>query len=123
MNLSNIKSRTTTHLKRHLSHCGKYLEANKKLEDKMKQQQLVFSPGVNPTYLPPFHDGKFCMELMKEAEASWILMHDHPFSILEEEGFNMFCRRGMSEWIGVSRATVKKNFFMIYEMLCNVLRR
>lgn len=86
MYLAKIKSGTKTHLKRHLSHCCKYLEAKQKLEDKMKQQQLVFAPiGVNPTSLPPFHDGKFCMELMKEAEATWILMHDHPFSILEEE--------------------------------------
>ncbi|XP_073300079.1 zinc finger BED domain-containing protein RICESLEEPER 2-like isoform X3 [Primulina huaijiensis] len=127
MYLAKIKSGTTTHLKRHLSHCCKYLEAKKKLEDKMKQQQLVFTPiGVNPTSLPPFHDGKFSMELLKEAAATWILMHDHPFSILEEEGFNMFCRRGMPEWIGVSRATAKKSCFMIYEMekkmLCNVLK-
>ncbi|KZV36929.1 zinc finger BED domain-containing protein RICESLEEPER 2-like [Dorcoceras hygrometricum] len=53
---------------------------------------------------------------MKEAAATWILMHDHPFSIVEEEWFNLFCRGGMSQWTSISRATIKKHCFMIYEL-------
>ncbi|KZV21924.1 zinc finger BED domain-containing protein RICESLEEPER 1-like [Dorcoceras hygrometricum] len=56
------------------------------------------------------------MEKMKEAAATWILMHDHPFSIVEEEGFNIFCRSGMPQWTSISRATIKKHCFMIYEL-------
>ncbi|KZV34063.1 zinc finger BED domain-containing protein RICESLEEPER 2-like [Dorcoceras hygrometricum] len=56
------------------------------------------------------------MEQMKEAAATRILMHDHPFSTVEEGGFNIFCRSGMSQWTSISRATLKKHCFMIYEL-------
>ncbi|KAG6499326.1 hypothetical protein ZIOFF_039090 [Zingiber officinale] len=114
--LAKMKIGTTTHLKRHLDHCAKHLESKKKLEDKLKQQQLLLGfESVDTTMPLLLHDGKFCMERMKEAAASWILMHEHPFTLLEEEGFNMFCRRGMPEWTRISRTTGKKSCFAIYE--------
>lgn len=35
---------------------------------------------------------------MREAAANWILIQEHPFTIVEEEGFNMMQKRGMAEW-------------------------
>ncbi|XP_039122038.1 zinc finger BED domain-containing protein RICESLEEPER 2-like [Dioscorea cayenensis subsp. rotundata] len=43
------------------------------------------------------------MAKMREAAAHWILMHELPFSVMEEEGFNMMQRCGMPEWEKVSR--------------------
>lgn len=70
---------------------------------------------IDTTISPLLLDGKFCMERMKEAAATWILMHEHPFTLIEEEGFNMFCRRGMPEWTRISRTTAKKSCSVIYE--------
>ncbi|KAL0433239.1 UNVERIFIED_CONTAM: hypothetical protein Slati_2658200 [Sesamum latifolium] len=44
---------------------------------------------------------------MKESVAHWIMMHEHPFSIVQEEGFNLMQRRGMPEWRGMTRNTIK----------------
>ncbi|XP_022728849.1 zinc finger BED domain-containing protein RICESLEEPER 2-like [Durio zibethinus] len=65
--------------------------------------------------LPAFTDGKFDMAKMREAAAHWILMHEHPFSIIEEKDFNMMQKRGMPEWEKVSRNTIKKNCMQVYE--------
>nr|GMC66613.1 zinc finger BED domain-containing protein RICESLEEPER 2-like [Ipomoea batatas] len=50
-----------------------------------QQTKLNFMPsdGVSSS-IPPLHPGKFEMELMREYAANWIMMHEHPFTILEE---------------------------------------
>ena len=58
---------------------------------------------------PALSNGKFDMLKMREAIAHWILMHEHPFTIVEEEGFNIMQRRGMPEWEKISRITIKKD--------------
>ncbi|KAK4428559.1 hypothetical protein Salat_1155700 [Sesamum alatum] len=60
-------------------------------------------------------DGKFDKEAMKESLAHWILVHEKSFSEVEEEGFNLFCRRGMPEWRGVSRTTARTYSVNVYE--------
>ncbi|WOL01356.1 Zinc finger, BED-type [Canna indica] len=60
-------------------------------------------------------DGRFDMNKMREGIAHWILMHEHPFSTVEEEGFNMMQKRGMIEWEKVSRTTIKKDCVQVYE--------
>ena len=42
-------------------------------------------------------------------------MHEHPFSIMEEEGFNMMLKCGMLEWEKTSRNTIKKDCMQVYE--------
>ncbi|KAL0375586.1 UNVERIFIED_CONTAM: Zinc finger BED domain-containing protein RICESLEEPER 3 [Sesamum calycinum] len=64
---------------------------------------------------PALQDGKFDMEAMKESLAHWIMMHEKSFSEVEEEGFNLFCRRGMPEWRGVSRTTARTYCVNVYE--------
>nr|GLL21676.1 zinc finger BED domain-containing protein RICESLEEPER 2-like [Ipomoea trifida] len=39
--------------------------------------------GVSSS-IPPLHPGMFDMELMRESAINWIMMHEHPFTILEE---------------------------------------
>ncbi|KAH7657848.1 Tam3-transposase (Ac family) protein [Dioscorea alata] len=58
---------------------------------------------------PALTNGKFDMVKMREGAAHWILIHEHPFSIMEEEGFNMMQKHGMPEWEKVSRVTIKKD--------------
>ncbi|XP_022774076.1 uncharacterized protein LOC111316371 [Durio zibethinus] len=65
--------------------------------------------------LPTLTYGKFDMVKMREAAAHWILMHEHPFSIIEEEGFNMMQKRGMPELEKVSHNTIKKDCMQVYE--------
>ncbi|KAK4395957.1 Zinc finger BED domain-containing protein RICESLEEPER 2 [Sesamum angolense] len=80
------------------------------------QTQLGFMPSiVDPASYPALQDGKFDMEAMKESLAHWIMMHEKSFSEVEEEGFNLFCRRGMPEWRGVSRTTARTYCINVYE--------
>ena len=88
-------SKSTTHFKRHLATC---------LQRKIyqNQQQRINFQSVNTggdvQILPALTDGKFDMEKMRKAAAHWILMHEHPFLIMEEKGFNMMQKCGMPEW-------------------------
>ncbi|KAK4421424.1 Zinc finger BED domain-containing protein RICESLEEPER 2 [Sesamum alatum] len=91
------KTTATTQLHRHLQSCANYLKAKAdKSKDGLLQTQLGFvSSSVGPSAYPSLYVGKFDMEKMKESVAHWIMMHEHPFSIVEEEGFNLMQRRGM----------------------------
>ncbi|KAH7655676.1 Ribonuclease H-like protein [Dioscorea alata] len=80
-------SKSTTQFKIHLSAC---------LKISFKPIEVGSSSGIE--MLPALTNGKFDMVKMREVTADWILMHDHPFSIMEEEGFNMMQKRGMPEW-------------------------
>ncbi|KAL0401826.1 UNVERIFIED_CONTAM: hypothetical protein Slati_4212500 [Sesamum latifolium] len=111
------KGNPTTQLHRHLQHCVNHLRAKamKERENSM-QTQLNFMPSnVNPASYPALQDVKFDMEAMKESLVHWIMMHEMSFSEVEEEGFNLFCSRGMPKWRGVSRTTARTYCVNIYE--------
>ncbi|XP_022716285.1 zinc finger BED domain-containing protein RICESLEEPER 2-like [Durio zibethinus] len=105
-------SKSTTQFKRHLT---TYV----KRKIFQNQQQMINFQLVNTCgdvqILPALTDGKFDMVKMREAAAHWILMHEHPFSIIEEEGFNMMQKHEMPEWEKVSRNTIKKDCMQVYE--------
>ncbi|XP_074315377.1 zinc finger BED domain-containing protein RICESLEEPER 2-like [Silene latifolia] len=42
-------------------------------------------------------------------------MHEHPFSILEEEGYNLMMKRARPEWTKISRNTGKTDCVKVYE--------
>ncbi|KAL0361688.1 UNVERIFIED_CONTAM: putative AC transposase [Sesamum radiatum] len=113
------KSKTvaTTQLHRHLQSCTNYLKAKAdKPKDGLLQTQLAFgSSSVDPTACPSLYVRKFDMEKMKESMAHWIMMHEHPFSIVEEDRFNMMQRRGMPEWREMTRNTAKTYCINVYE--------
>ncbi|KAL6521772.1 hypothetical protein OROGR_018341 [Orobanche gracilis] len=81
-----------------------------------KQSKLNFPAGSlalpGHSYL---YSGKFDMAAMKESAAEWVCMHEHPFSIVEEEGFNIMQKRGMPVWTKITRTAVKEDFFIVYE--------
>ncbi|XP_019186730.1 PREDICTED: zinc finger BED domain-containing protein RICESLEEPER 2-like [Ipomoea nil] len=56
------------------------------------------------------------MGVMRESAAHWIMMHEHPFNILEEVGFNIMMKRGMPEWRKISRSTNKSDCLKVYQL-------
>ncbi|KAL2898298.1 Zinc finger BED domain-containing protein RICESLEEPER 2, partial [Bienertia sinuspersici] len=113
--LSVAKSGTTSHLKRHLETC-----VRKKIT--MKQQNMInFLPSnsnagnPNSGFVSALHNGSLDMLSMREGIANWIVMHEKPFSVVEEEGFNMMLKRGIPQWTSVSRRTIKADSFKVYE--------
>ncbi|XP_022715071.1 zinc finger BED domain-containing protein RICESLEEPER 4-like [Durio zibethinus] len=90
-------------------------DGSKKEKSTTNDQLSAVNTCGDVQILPALTDGKFDMVKMREAAAHWILMHEHPFSIIEEEGFNMMQKRGMPEWEKVSRNTIKKDCMQVYE--------
>nr|GMC92378.1 zinc finger BED domain-containing protein RICESLEEPER 2-like [Ipomoea batatas]GME09374.1 zinc finger BED domain-containing protein RICESLEEPER 2-like [Ipomoea batatas] len=72
------------------------------------------SDGVSSSN-PTLHPEKFDMELMRESIAHWIMIHEHPFTILEEVGFNLMMKRVMPEWKKISRNTIESDCLKVYE--------
>ncbi|CAA0831026.1 Unknown protein [Striga hermonthica] len=99
------KTSTTTSLLRHMNVCHKRLVKLKK----PKQQKINFPAAGDSSARPYLHTGKFDMAGMREAAAEWVLMHEHPFSIMEEDGFNLMLKRGMPEWNKISRTSSKND--------------
>nr|GMC64469.1 zinc finger BED domain-containing protein RICESLEEPER 2-like [Ipomoea batatas] len=90
------KTGTTTSYKRHQDKCAKR-KLNLRVVDQQTKLNFMPSDGVSSS-IPPLHPGKFDMELMREYAANWIMMHEHPFTILEEVGFNLMMKQGWPEW-------------------------
>ncbi|WOK96158.1 zinc finger BED domain-containing protein RICESLEEPER 2-like [Canna indica] len=106
-------SGSTTHFQRYLKKCMHRKRHN-------MQQQMINFPTSNSSIDTiamgsALTDGRFDMKKMREGIAHWILMHEHPFSIVEEEGFNMMQKRRKIEWEKVSRTTIKKDCVQVYE--------
>ncbi|KAL6577798.1 hypothetical protein OROMI_010126 [Orobanche minor] len=82
-----------------------------------KQSKLHFPSGslAIPAGHSYLYSGKFDMAAMKESAAEWVCMHEHPFSIVEEEGFNIMQKRGMPEWTKITRTAVREDSFKVYE--------
>ncbi|XP_063946130.1 zinc finger BED domain-containing protein RICESLEEPER 2-like [Daucus carota subsp. sativus] len=111
--LAILRSKVTSHMSRHLQTC-----TQRKLNMK-QQQRLNFQPSSLcevAMVAPALTDGKFDMAKMRKAAANWVLMHEHPFSIMEEEGFNMMQKTGMPEWEKISRNTIKNDCVSVYEL-------
>ena len=113
--LSILATKSTTHLNRHLDTCLK-----KALH--LKQQQMInFLPsdssiGTNQSgFVSALHNGKFDMLKMREGISHWLTMHEHPFTIVEEEGFNLMMKRGTPQWTSVSRHTIRTDSFKVYD--------
>ncbi|KAL6538819.1 hypothetical protein OROMI_025145 [Orobanche minor] len=109
------KGGCTTNMGRHVADC-----ASLKREEAAKQvKQSKHNFPTGGTLAAPGHSylyfGKFDMATMKESAAEWVCMHEHPFAIVEEEGFNIMQKRGMSEWTKITRVAVRKDCFAVYE--------
>ncbi|XP_074296973.1 zinc finger BED domain-containing protein RICESLEEPER 1-like [Silene latifolia] len=113
--LSYRKGGPTSHLSRHLEKC------TKRYIYERKQRKINFmsadcnGEGCSSTIIPPLQDGKLDMLRMREVAAHWIFMHEQPFSILEEEGYNLMMKRARPEWTKISRNTGKTDYVKVYE--------
>ncbi|KAL6580660.1 hypothetical protein OROMI_008684 [Orobanche minor] len=104
----------TTNMGRHIPDC---VVLQRKEARKAKQAKLTFPAGGTQSapghsYL---HSGKFDMAAMKESCAEWVCMHEHPFTIVEEDGFNIMMRRGMPEWTRITQVAIRNDCFAVYE--------
>ena len=74
------------------------------------------SIGTNQSgFVSALHNGKFDMLKMRERITHWLTMHEHPFTIVEEEGFNLMMKQGIPQWTSVSRHTIRTDFFKVYD--------
>ncbi|XP_031269939.1 zinc finger BED domain-containing protein RICESLEEPER 2-like [Pistacia vera] len=85
------------------------------------QTQLFFRPSSSTDDISmrstlAFSDAKFDMNLMRELAANWVLMHEHPFTIVEEEGFNVMQKCGMPQWEKITRTALKQHCVTVYEV-------
>ncbi|XP_031281653.1 zinc finger BED domain-containing protein RICESLEEPER 2-like [Pistacia vera] len=66
------------------------------------------------------------MARMRERAAQWVMMHEHHFTIVEEEGFNLMQKTRMPEWEKITCTTNKKDCVSVFEIekkkLMNVLK-
>ncbi|XP_031267560.1 zinc finger BED domain-containing protein RICESLEEPER 2-like [Pistacia vera] len=67
-------------------------------------------------YALALSDAKFDMNKMRELAANWVLMHEHPFKVVENEGFNMMQRCGMPLWEKITRTALKQDCVIVYEI-------
>ncbi|KAI5661517.1 hypothetical protein M9H77_20840 [Catharanthus roseus] len=115
------KKATTRSFFRHMKICVK-----RKIAIKAAGQQtrlnFLLADSVSPLILP-IHSGKFEMEQMREAAAHWIMMHEHPLTILEEEGFNLIMKLGMPKWQKINKNTCKADCIKVYDIEKTKLRR
>lgn len=103
---------TTTTLKRHLQTCkAKKVAMN-------NQRLLNFQPvsntntGEQETFLPMLSNGKYDPAITRELISHWVLMHEHPFTIVEEEGLNLIFKSLEPKF----ENTVKKDCLTVYEI-------
>lgn len=115
-NYSVVASGSTSHLMRHLKQtCHVY----KKLV--AQQKKLNFQPAkskIDEKLSGPLlmnSGGKYDHERQREATAHWIMMHEHAFSIVEEEGFHFMMKCSNISYEKISRKTLKNDCIAVYE--------
>ncbi|KAL4303904.1 hypothetical protein GQ457_10G007000 [Hibiscus cannabinus] len=68
---------------------------------KTMHQVINFLPSDSSTgtnqygFVSALHHEKIGMLKMRDVMAHWITMYEHPFSIVEEERFNLMMKQGM----------------------------
>ncbi|KAK9045099.1 hypothetical protein V6N11_058988 [Hibiscus sabdariffa] len=113
----------TTHLKCHSDKCTQrkvHIRQQQKLINLLPSYSTEGSPSSE--FVSALHDGKFDPLKMREGIAHWIVMHEHAFSIVEEEGFNMMLKMGIPQWKSVSRHTIRNDSSKVYEIEKNKLK-
>lgn len=105
---------TTTTLKRHLESCKV-----KKLNDSKQQLlnfQRVSDENQDSSSCLALTTGKYDPATTRELIAHWVLMHEHPFSIVEENGLNFVFKSMQPRAEFISRHAVKNYCIIVYEM-------
>ncbi|XP_031271639.1 zinc finger BED domain-containing protein RICESLEEPER 2-like [Pistacia vera] len=100
------------------THFGRHLQRSVKRAASRRQQHINFplDDSSGGTSVLSALTGKFDMTVMRELIAQWVLMHEHPFTIVEEEGLNNMLKYGIPGWSRVSRNTCKNDCVKVYEI-------
>ncbi|XP_061349869.1 zinc finger BED domain-containing protein RICESLEEPER 2-like [Gastrolobium bilobum] len=102
---------STSHLRRHSQNC-----LNRKLDQSVKKQTtLSFQPTgstLNPFLAP---GGMYTNEKMREIIATAIMIHEYPFSIVEDDVWMWAFKFANAEFEKVSRITARKDCIALYE--------
>ncbi|XP_031105178.1 zinc finger BED domain-containing protein RICESLEEPER 3-like [Ipomoea triloba] len=136
------KTGTTTSYKRHQEKCAMRKKTVQVVDNQTKLNFLPsdgVSSSIPPLHhgrvdisssIPPLHHGRVDMEVVRESLhhgrvdmevvresiANWIMMHEHPFTLVEEAGFNVLMKSIMPEWKRISRSTIKSDCLKVYEI-------
>ncbi|XP_051150502.1 zinc finger BED domain-containing protein RICESLEEPER 2-like [Andrographis paniculata] len=102
---------STSHLKRHSEGC---LQRTVQMASQKKQCVIPFKPSnsSNPFISPGF---RFSNEKMREVIATSIMVHEYPFSIVEDDAFIWSFQYANPEFQKVSRKTIRSDCIAIYE--------
>ncbi|XP_073098901.1 zinc finger BED domain-containing protein RICESLEEPER 2-like [Elaeis guineensis] len=103
---------STSHLKRYFQ---SYLQKRLHMTRQKKQTTIPFHPsnsGINPFVTP---GAKYSNEKMREIIASAIMVHEHPFSIVEDEIWMWGFQYANPEFQKIFRKTARADCLTIYE--------
>ncbi|XP_010277695.1 PREDICTED: zinc finger BED domain-containing protein RICESLEEPER 2-like [Nelumbo nucifera] len=70
---------------------------------------------VSPPLLDPTIAAKYDHSKMRKAIAHWVLMHEHPFTVVEDEGFNFMMKMYNPAFEKISRKTTKNDCIAVYD--------
>ncbi|XP_028794392.1 zinc finger BED domain-containing protein RICESLEEPER 2-like [Neltuma alba] len=106
------KGASTSHLRRHVTVC---LQRKLLVSSQSKQPTIPFQPSnlsINPFLTP---GARYSDEKMREIIATAIMVHEHPFNIVEDEVWMWGFQYANSEFQKVSRKTARNDCLAIYE--------
>ena len=78
-------TRTTTTLNRHITNCTEKKKADRK-QQLLNFQRVSDEDQATSYSFPVLTTGKYDPAATRELISHWVLMHEHPFSIVEEHG-------------------------------------
>ncbi|XP_028796353.1 zinc finger BED domain-containing protein RICESLEEPER 2-like, partial [Neltuma alba] len=106
------KGASTSHLWRHVGSC---LQRKLHTSSQQKQPTIPFQPSnqsVNPFIAP---GARYSNEKMREIMATAIMVHEHPFNIVEDEVWMWGFQYANSEFQKISRKTARSDCLAMYE--------
>lgn len=111
--LTVAKSKSTTSYHRHLNTCSRYKTKLRTQKTILNYASTTDAPSVFA--IPQLVSSTFDMRKLRESIAQWVMMHDFPFNVVEDEGFNLMMRTANPEWKKIARQTCKNDCMLVYE--------
>ncbi|XP_038719302.1 zinc finger BED domain-containing protein RICESLEEPER 2-like isoform X2 [Tripterygium wilfordii] len=104
-----ISGGTTSHFRRHLKGCAR------RMTNQKSQKILGFRSGKITSETSPHSAFIYDYKKVRDSIAHFILMHEHPFSIVEQEGFNLIMKNSSHEYIPYTRITTQSDCMEEYD--------
>ncbi|XP_038714748.1 zinc finger BED domain-containing protein RICESLEEPER 2-like isoform X1 [Tripterygium wilfordii] len=100
---------TTSHFRRHLMGCAR------RMINQKSQKNLGFRSGKITSETSPIATFIYDYKKVRDSIAHFILMHEHSFSIVEQEGFNLIMKNSSREYIPYTRITTQNDCMEEYD--------